>query len=79
MDFPVSPEIFAALQQRAGVPPDRLHGTIEQNRVTAGWSYQDGILTVTILKKPGWWPDSLIFSRFRAWLNKFPPVTKPVP
>lgn len=72
MDFPITPEQFAAIQQKAGVDAAETRGTVTQQGVVAGWSYSQGVLTATILKKPRLIPESYIWKRFRAWAGLSP-------
>jgi hypothetical protein len=67
MQFPMTPQQFATLQQRAGIPAEETSGMVEQQGVKAHWSYQDGMLTATILKKPRLVPESFIAGRFKKW------------
>jgi hypothetical protein len=67
MDFPMSPEAFAELRKRAGIPEDHISGIIERQRVMAHWSYADGVLSGTIVKKPWLLPDALVWLTFRKW------------
>lgn len=67
MQFPMTPDQFATLQQRAGIPAEDTSGIVEQQGVKAHWTYADGVLTAAILKKPRLVPESFIAGRFRKW------------
>jgi hypothetical protein len=67
MTFTVSPEEFADLQKRGGIPADQTHGQVVQAGVTAEWTYADGVLIVKILKRPWLMPMALIENQIRKW------------
>ena len=65
----LTPEQFAALKEKAGIPAAQISGTIDQKGVVARWDYLAGLLSVTILKKPALVPESFILNRFKKWAN----------
>lgn len=65
----LTPEQFATLKEKAGIPAAQITGTVDQEGVVAHWDYIGGLLTVTILSKPRLVPESFILNRFKKWAN----------
>ncbi len=67
MTFNLTPQEFASLRERAGIPEGQTEGQIDREGVRAEWRYAGGVLEATVLHKPMLVPESLIEARFRAW------------
>ncbi len=57
LSFPLTQEEFAArrviVAREQNVDLSGTEGKLSRFGVTAGWQYADGLLTVTVLEKPG--------------------------
>ncbi len=74
MEFPMSPEEFAAkakkLAETQGIALTGNQGTISKSGVKAGYLYEAGKLTVTILEKPFFVSTDYCEEQLRDWIAK---------